>query len=131
MGLGVDGQKETKPEPIEERTYRFALRVVKLVSSMPPTVAATVLGRQVLRAATSVGANVEEAKGASSRRDFTNKMTIALKEARETHYWLRLIRDTETFDEERMAPIVPEAMEIKKILSVTVKTARDHPDRHA
>jgi four helix bundle protein len=131
MGLGVDGQKETKPEPIEERTYRFALRVLKLVSSMPPTVAATVLGRQVLRSATSIGANVEEAKGASSRRDFTNKMTIALKEARETHYWLRLIRDTETFDEERMAPIVQEAMEIKKILSVTVKTARDHPDRHA
>lgn len=126
----MDGQKETKPEPIEERTYHFALRVVKLVSSMPPTIAATVLGRQVLRSATSIGANVEEAKGGSSKRDFTNKMAIALKEARETHYWLRLLRDSGTFDQERMVPIVQEALEIKKILSVAVRTARDHPERH-
>ena len=120
---------ETKPEPIEERTYRFALRVLKLVSSMPPTVAATVLGRQVLRSATSIGANVEEAKGASSRRDFTNKMNIALKEARETYYWLRLVRDAGILSEERLAPIVQESLEIKKILSATVRSSRENPDR--
>lgn len=111
-------------ERIEDRTYRFALRVVKLVSVMPRTMVANVLGRQMLRSATSVGANVEEAIGASSKRDFANKMQIALKEARETHYWLRLIRDAEIFSNERLAPIIQEALEIKKILSATVRTAR-------
>ena len=111
-------------ERIEDRTYRFALRVVRLVSAMPRNKVADVLGRQVLRAATSVGANVEEAIAASSKRDFANKMQIALKEARETHYWLRLIRDAEIFADERMAPIIQEALETKKILSATVKTTR-------
>jgi len=73
-------------EPIVDRAYRFALRVVKLVQVTPCDVVGTVLGRQVLRAATSVGANAEEAIAASSKRDFANKMNIALKEARETHY---------------------------------------------
>jgi four helix bundle protein len=126
----VDGQKEKELVPIEERTYQFALRVVKLVAALPQGVAAAVLGRQLLRAATSIGANVEEAIGAPSKRDFTNKMTIALKEARETHYWLRLIRDAGMLDEARMAPIVQEALELKKILSVTVKTSRENPGRH-
>jgi len=126
----VDGQKEKELVPIEERTYQFALRVVKLVAALPQGVAAAVLGRQLLRAATSIGANVEEAIGAPSKRDFTNKMTIALKEARETHYWLRLIRDAGMLDEARMAPIVQEALELKKILSVTAKTSRENPGRH-
>jgi four helix bundle protein len=128
--MGVGGLQEKGLEPIEERTYRFALRVIKLVDSLPPNAAAGVLGRQLLRAATSIGAKVEEAIGAPSKRDFTNKMTIALKEARETHYWLRLIRDAGILNEERLGPIVQEALEIKKILSVTVKTARKNPDRH-
>lgn len=120
----MEAQGGQRLEPIEERTYRFALRVVKLVGALPGNVSADVLGKQLLRSATSIGANVEEAYGASSKRDFTNKMTIALKEARETHYWLRLIRDAGIWNEERTAPLVQEALELKKILSVTVKTAR-------
>ena len=95
---------------------------------MPNDVTGAVLGRQLLRAATSVGANAEQAIAASSRRDFANKMNIALKEARETHYWLRLIRDAGLFGEERMDLIVQEALEIKMILSATVKTARRNLD---
>lgn len=122
---------ENQLEPIEQRTYRFAVRAVKLVGSMPQGVAAGVLGRQMLRAATSIGANVEEAIGAPSKRDFTNKINIALKEAREAHYWLRLIQDAGIFSEERLAPIVQEALELKKILSVTVRTARQNPGSRA
>jgi four helix bundle protein len=92
-------------EPIEQRAYHFALRVVKLVQAMPDTQVGSVLARQLLRAATSIGANAEEAVAAASRRDFANKMNIALKEARETHYWLRLVRDAGIFDPERMAPL--------------------------
>ena len=114
----------TDLEPIEDRTYRFALRVVKLVRAMPHDIQSGVLGTQLLKAATSVGANVEEALGAASKRDFANKMNIALKEPREAHYWLRLIRDAEFFEPGQMAAIVQEALEIKKILSASVKTAR-------
>jgi four helix bundle protein len=126
----VDCQQGKQPEPIEERTYRFALRVVKVVRALPTDASAVVLGRQLLRAATSIGANVEEAIGASSKRDFTNKMAIASKEARETHYWLRLVRDAGILGEELLVPIIQESLELKKILSATVKTSREHPDRH-
>jgi four helix bundle protein len=78
----------------------------------------------LLRAATSIGANAEEAVAASSKRDFANKVNIALKETRETHYWLRLVRDAGIFDEQRMEPIIQESLELEKILSATVKTAR-------
>ena len=126
----MSDQQERRLEPIEERTYRFSLRVVKLVRALPTDASALVLGRQLLRAATSVGANVEEAIGAPSKRDFANKMNIALKEARETYYWLRLVRDAGILSEERLAPIVQESLEIKKILSATVRSSRENPDRH-
>lgn len=104
--------------------YRFALRVVKLVQVMPRGVAGEVLARQLLRAATSIGANVEEAIAAESKRDFTHKMSIAHKEAREAHYWLRLVRDAGVFSSERMYDIIQESLEIKKILYATVRTSR-------
>ena len=91
---------------------------------MPDDYAAQTIGRQVLKSGTSIGANVEEAIGAASKRDFANKMAIAVKEARETHYWLRLIRDSQLMPVERIEPLIQEALEIKKILSKTVSTAR-------
>ncbi|HID62460.1 MAG TPA: four helix bundle protein, partial [Anaerolineae bacterium] len=115
---GTGARKQDGLEKIEDRTYRFALRVVKLVQAMPKEVASSVLARQLLRAATSIGANVEEALAAESKRDFTHKMGIAHKEARETHYWLRLISDAGIVPAERMGPITREALEIKKILWV-------------
>ncbi len=92
----------TITEKIEERTYKFALRVIKLAHALPDDYASLAVGRQVLRSGTSIGANVEEAIGAASKRDFANKMTIAVKEARETHYWLRLIRDSEMIASRRI-----------------------------
>jgi four helix bundle protein len=111
-------------EKLDERTYKFALRTLKLVDALSRTMKGEVLGRQVLRSGTSVGANVEEAYAASSKRDFTNKMSIALKEARETHFWLRLIRDSGLVSAGRIDPLVQEAFEIKLILGKTVATSR-------
>ncbi len=111
-------------EKLDERTYKFALRIVKLVSALPRTMQGEVLGRQVLRSGTSIGANIEEAYGGSSKRDFTNKMSTAFKEARETHFWLRLIRDACLIRAERIEPLVQEALEIKLILAKTVVTSR-------
>ena len=111
-------------EKLDERTYKFALRVVKLVSALPRTTTGDVLGKQVIRSGTSVGANIEEAYAAATPRDFTYKMQIALKEARETHYWLRLVRDAGLLSERRIASLLQEAMEIKLILAKTVITSK-------
>jgi four helix bundle protein len=111
-------------EKLDERTYKFALRIVRLVSSLPQNTTSQVLGRQVLRSGTSVGANVEEAFGGSSKRDFTNKMSIALKEAKETHYWLRLIKDSALVTAQKIEPLVQESLEIKLILAKTVITSK-------
>ena len=111
-------------EKLDERTYKFALRIIKLVAALPSTLSGQVLGRQVLRSGTSIGANIEEAYAASSKRDFTNRMSIALKEARETHFWLRLIRDGGSIPGKRIEPLIQEASEIKLILGKTVTTSK-------
>ena len=111
-------------EKLDERTYKFALRVIKLVAALPKTTTGEVLGRQVLRSGTSVGANVEEAFGASTKREFTYKLTIAFKEAKETHYWLRLIRDAGLVSAKRIDPLIQEALEIKLILAKSIVTSQ-------
>jgi four helix bundle protein len=111
-------------EKLDERTYKFALRIVKLVSSLPRTPTGEVLGRQVLRSGTSIGANVEEAFGASSKREFTYRLNIAFKEAKETHYWLRLIRDAGLVPAKRIDLLIQEALEIKLILAKSVLTSQ-------
>src|SRR5574340_532410 len=88
------------PFGIKERTFLFGVRVVKLVGRLPRTVAGLEIGRQLIRAGTSVGANVEEAQSGESKRDFVHKMGIAVKEAREARYWLRIIKATLLQDSE-------------------------------
>ena len=111
-------------EKLDERTYKFALRVLKLVDVLPRTTKGEILGRQALRSGTSIGANIEEAYAASSKRDFSNKMSIALKEARETHFWLRLIRDSGLIPDRQIEPLIQEALEVKLILGKTVATSK-------
>jgi four helix bundle protein len=121
---------------IEERTYELALRIIHLVRALPKDDASQIVGRQVLRSGTGIGVNVEEATpalrqaqrgarvGASSKRDFANKMSIACREARETYYWLRLIRDSNMIGAKRIELLIQELLELTKILSKTVSTAR-------
>ncbi len=111
-------------EKLDQRTYKFALRVIRLVTALPRSPAGDVLVRQVLRSATSIGANVEEAYGAISRREFTLKMSIAFKEARETHHWLRLIRDSSLIVASQIDPLIQEAHEIKSVLAKTIITSK-------
>jgi len=111
------------PFDICERTFLFAVRVTKLVKRFPRTLDAIEIGRQLLRAATSVGANVEEAHGAESQRDFVHKMGIACKEARETRYWLRLVNAT-LLDDTQVKVLLQESDELVRILSTIVTKAR-------
>lgn len=111
---------------IKERTFQFGLRIVYLSSDLMQTGVGRILGRQVLRSGTSVGANVEEAVAAYSRTDYIYKMNIALKEARETHYWLRLIGESDPVEPERLSDLLREADEIKKVLGSIVVNLKKH-----
>lgn len=113
-----------KRNEIQERSYEFALRIIKLVLALPNNVAGRRLGDQLLRAGTSVGANVEEGIGGYSKNDFANKMSIAYKEARENNYWLRLIRDSDLMKVDRLQPIIEESEEIVKMLFSIVRSSK-------
>jgi four helix bundle protein len=116
------------PEEIGGRTYRFALRVVKLCRALgaKPGVE-RILSGQLLRAGTSVGANVEEAQAAYSKAEFACKMGIALKEARETRYWLRVLIDSDLLPADRLNPLLTEATEIMRVLGAITANARRTP----
>lgn len=108
---------------IKERSYEFAIEIIKLVRLMPNDMVSIVLVRQLIRSGTSIGANVEEAQGASSKKDFANKINIAKKEAREARYWLNLIVDTGILTKNRAEKILIECNSILNILTAIVKTS--------
>lgn len=116
------------PEPRDAfttRTFQFACQIIRLyqrLDRLPPVPAH--LARQVLRAGTSIGANVEEGRAAQSRRDLAAKFSIALKEARETKYWLRLILATKLADSDLIAPVLDEADQLVAILTVSVRNLK-------
>jgi four helix bundle protein len=108
------------------KTYAFALRIVKLYKYMIEEKHEWVLAKQTLKSGTSIGANVEEANGAQSRNDFIAKMSIAYKESRETAYWLRLMNAGGFLEEEHFQSIFTDCLEIQKILSSVLLTAKDN-----
>jgi four helix bundle protein len=105
------------------RIFDFAVRVVNLMDKLPRTLAATEIGRQLLRSGTSVGANVQEADAAESRSDFIHKMSIALKEARESRYWLSLIDTTVMPSVDEVKDLIQESTELTKILFTIIADA--------
>ncbi len=119
-------QYQTKPQSpfdIKERTFLFSVRVVKLVRQLPRNVAGLEIGRQLIRAGTSVGANVEEAQSGESKRDFVHKMGIAVKEARESRYWLRIVKAT-LIQEAEIDALVQEADELVRILATIINKSK-------
>lgn len=115
--------KEQKID-LDGRVYNFVLRAIKLVRSLPKETVGREMGRQLLRAVTSIAANIEEARGGFSKSDFTFKMNTAFKEARESNLWLRLIHDSGLVNSVRMADIIRESEEIRNILGASVRTAK-------
>ena len=109
---------------VQEKSYKLALEVIHIVRVIPKKSESFVIINQLVKAGTSVGENVEEAIAGFSRNDFAHKMSIALKEARETNYWLRLIRDAEILQSERLDSCLLLSTEVKKILGAIVKTTR-------
>ncbi len=111
------------------KSYAFAVRIVKLYKFLVESKNERVLSKQVVRSGTSIGANVEEAVGGQSTKDFFAKLTVAYKEARETHYWIRLLRDTEYIESKHAESLLKDLDEILKIITAIQKTMRsNNPD---
>jgi four helix bundle protein len=110
---------------IQNKSYRFAIRIVGLYKYLTVVNQEYVLSKQILRSGTSIGANVEEAQGGCSAKDFYNKLSIAYKEARETKYWLRILNDSGYLNKVFFFSIFNDCDEVCKILAkilITLKT---------
>ncbi len=106
---------------VKQKSYNFALQIVKLCARLKQQKHFEI-SSQLLRSGTSIGANVEEALAGRSRKDFFAKMSIASKEARETNYWLRLLKDAEILDKQNSQTLIDVSEELIKILTSIVKT---------
>ena len=109
---------------LTEKSYAFALRMVKLYQYLSVTHREFVLSKQALRSGTSIGANVTEATRAESKTDFVHKLAIAQKEAFETEYWLNLLRDGGYMTPAQTRSLLAECCELQKILTASIKTAK-------
>ena len=111
---------------IEEKSFDFAVRVVKLYKHLTTNNSEFILSKQLLRSGTSIGANVSEAQKAQSRADFYSKMCIALKEANETLYWLKLLYKTEYLTKKEFVSIESDIREIIAIVTSICKNISDN-----
>lgn len=110
---------------VADKSYAFALRIIKLYKYIVSEKKEYVLSKQILRSGTSIGALIKEAEYAQSKADFLNKMNIALKEANETEYWLMLLKDSDYIDEKSYNSIYPNAVELIKLLISIVKSTKE------
>ena len=109
---------------VASKSYAFALRIIRLYKYLVSEQKEYVLSKQILRSGTSVGALIKEAEHAQSKKDFINKMNIALKEANETEYWLMLLKDSDYIDEKSYNSIYPDSVELIKLLASIVKSSK-------
>ena len=110
---------------ILNKSFSFAVRIVKLCKVLRNERKEYVLSKQLLRSGTSIGANIAEAQQAQSRADFLSKLNISLKETTETTYWLRLLEATDYLTKQEFRSIVADCIEIEKILTASIKSLKN------
>ena len=108
---------------VQEKSYAFALRIIMLYKYLTSH-GEYVLSKQISRSGTSIGANVEEAIGCCSSKDFLAKFSIVYKETRETHYWLRFMRDSKSLNEKQAAFLLKDCEELLRIIGTIQKTLK-------
>ena len=113
-----------KENILKDKAYKFALRCVKLYQYLGDERKEFVMSKQVLRSGTSIGANIEEANQAQSKSDFIHKLLISQKESFETHYWIRILRDTDFLNEKPADSLLTDCEEIQKLITSSIKTAK-------
>ena len=115
-----------KENIIKEKSFDFALRIVKLYQFLVETKKEYVLSKQLLRSGTSIGANIREAEQAESKADFIHKMSISLKETNESDYWIDLLHKSGYLDETRYLSIKKDVTELLKMLISIIKSTKGH-----
>lgn len=110
---------------VQIKSYEFALKIVSCYKQLSHEFREWHLARQLLRSGTSIGANVEEALGGQSRRDFIAKLSISYKEARETRFWIRLLRDSDYLNEKQAASLLADCEELLRLLGSILKTSKN------
>ena len=118
---------EQHPRDIRRRTFQYSLRAVKLYHALQDAKdgAGWVIGKQFLRAATSIGANVEEAQAGETRADFIHKYGIAQKETRESCYWLSLMSESAIVSKRRLTPLIRETEELYAVITGIIRSAKN------
>ena len=116
-------------QDLRKRTKDFALRVIRLYSSLPSSTVAQVIGKQVLRSGTSVGAHYREAYRSRSDAEFISKIEVALQELEETIYWFELLVESDLVSEKKLANLLQEASELIAIFITSVKKVKQKRDR--
>jgi len=117
------------PDELSERLFEFAARVGKVVDALPKTRMGRHIAGQLVRSGTAPAPNYEEGRAAESRADFVHKLSICLKELRESHCWLRLIIKTELISSVRMAGVLDECSQLTKIIAQSIVTAKSNRDK--
>ena len=122
--MRTEGESMVDHQDLKIRTKQFALRIIRLYTSLPKTTEAQVMGKQVLRSGTSVGAQYREAQRAKSDADFINKAEGSLQELDETSYWLELLKDSGIISCEKLTPLLKETDELIAIFVTIVKKVK-------
>ncbi len=117
---------DMNPDEVEKRTKTFALRVIRSVEKLPATFTAQHIGKQLLKAATSVAANYRATRRARSRREFYAKMSIVVEEADESIFWIELLIESKIMKRELLADLLKEGMEILQIMAKSCETAKQN-----
>ena len=114
---------------VETKSFLFSVRVVKLARYLQEEKKEYILSKQLIRSGTSIGANIVESQQAQSRADFVSKLSIALKEACETNYWLRLLQATDYLSASEFTSIIADCKELERMLTSISKTTRSTPNK--
>lgn len=114
--------------PIRDKSYAFALRIIKLSRLLSDDQKEYVLSRQIIKSGTSIGANIREALQAQSKKDFINKLSISLKEAHETDYWINLLRDSGYISKSESTSLLNECNELISLLTSIIKTTKNRSE---
>lgn len=120
----MKNDKEKFKKEFKTRIYKFILKLVKNIDSLPKDTSSQIFAKQVLRSSTSIGANYIEAQASSSKKDFANFFHHALKSANETKFWLAILRDTEKINKEEADNLIKELTEIANILGASLITIK-------
>jgi four helix bundle protein len=120
----VKNQNSKLKTELKHRAYQYSIKLIEFLDTLPQDTSTGVIGKQLLRSATSIGANIVEAKSASSRRDFTNFYSHALKSANESLFWLGLLRDAKKINNTQLNYLINETQELANILASSILTLK-------